>query len=400
MSIFSYVAIKPDGTKTKGSLEAVNETELRQLVRDQGLVPIKIKETNSLSKIKKSSYSIKPKQRSILFRTLATLVGPDLPLDQALGVAIEQTDDKSLKKMISSILKSIREGKKLSSALKEYPKSFPSLYLASIQASEESGNLNKVLNKLADHSENHYSNNQKVKLAMLYPLILVTLSIMITGYLIGFIMPDIIDAYKDQSQSLPTLTSMMMVLSNFLVGYWQTIVAAVATLVFSYKLAVKNQQIRMNVDAFKLRLPILGRVIKVVEVTNYVSTLSMLVNSGITLSQAMQISNASVVNKEIKRKLDLVLNEVERGKPFSTQLRKTKLIPHMMMHLIETGEKSERLGAMLEKAHVEQSKEIQNTTNAAIALINPILLIFMGGVVMLIAMAIMLPIMNMSSFIS
>ncbi|MCV2401454.1 type II secretion system F family protein [Marinomonas sp. C2222] len=399
MNTFAYTAVDAAGKKVKGTLEATSEADLRQKIRDKGLVPIQIKATHSATKNKKHSYAMNPKQRSILFRTLSTLVSPNLPLDQAMVIAAEQTKDKSMRKMIDNTTKAVREGKTLSSALGDYPKSFPPLYLASIEASEESGTLNKVLLRLAEHSENHYSNNQKIKLAMLYPSILVTLSLLITGYLLGFVMPDIVDTYQDQSQALPPLTSVMMTLSQLLVTYWAWIILSLAALIAVYSLLSRKANIRLKIDQFKLCLPLLGKVIKTIESTNYISTLSMLVNAGIPLSQAMSISGASLSNKEIKDRLEGVLSEVSKGKTLSKQLRDTNILPSMMMHLIESGERSEQLGAMLEKACVEQSKEIHNITNAAISLINPILLIFMGGAVLLIALAIMLPIMNMSSFI-
>lgn len=399
MDTYTYSAINNEGKKVKGSIGAVSEQDLRQKIRDLDLIVIHYKLSNTVPVTKVYSCSMSPKQRSILFGTLSTLVSPDLQVDHALSIAAKQTKNKNIKKMIGNTISAIREGKSLSEALRAYPKSFPPLYIASIEASEESGKLNQVLLKLSEHSTTFHSNNQKIKLAMLYPSIMVTLSFLITGYLLGFVMPDIVDTYNNQKQALPLLTSVMMGASDILVKYWLYILLGISGVAVIYSTLVKKAVIRLKVDQIKLKTPGLRRIISTIESTNYVSTLSMLVNAGIPLSKAMSISSTAVLNKEVKNRLDTVLLEVGKGKTFSAQLRKANLIPAMMLYLIESGERSEQLGLMLEKAAKEQTKETNNITEAAIGLINPALLVVMGGIVLTIAMAILLPIMNMSSFL-
>ncbi|WCN12382.1 type II secretion system inner membrane protein GspF [Marinomonas mediterranea] len=399
MAAFEYTALNNKGRKKKGVLEADNERILRQRLRDQGLVLIDARRGKEQTKSRFFSPSIDVKERALVTRQLATLIDAGMPIEEALSGVAQQTTKQRIRSMLLAIRSKVLEGHPLASALAEYPKAFPILFRASIKAGEESGGLPQVLMQLADYSERVRGNQQKLQMAMLYPAILTIVAISIVVFLLGSVMPDIVSVFERQDAALPQITQVMLAISNWLQSNGKVTFVIFIVLLLLYIVLIQKESIRTLRDHWVLAVPGLRSMIKTVQVTRFISTLSMLTTSGVSLVEAMSIATQVSANRSIQKRLAKAQQSVREGGSLGDALNKTKLLPPMMLQLIISGERSGDLDIMLSKAARQQEDDTNNWISAMVGLFEPIMLLVMGGVVMMIVMAILLPIMNMNQLL-
>ncbi|WCN08324.1 type II secretion system inner membrane protein GspF [Marinomonas mediterranea] len=399
MAAFEYTALNNKGRKKKGVLEADNERILRQRLRDQGLVLIDARRGKEQTKSSFFSPSIDVKERALVTRQLATLIDAGMPIEEALSGVAQQTTKQRIRSMLLAIRSKVLEGHPLASALAEYPKAFPILFRASIKAGEESGGLPQVLMQLADYSERVRGNQQKLQMAMLYPAILTIVAISIVVFLLGSVMPDIVSVFERQDAALPQITQVMLAISNWLQSNGKVTFVIFIVLLLLYIVLIQKESIRTLRDHWVLAVPGLRSMIKTVQVTRFISTLSMLTTSGVSLVEAMSIATQVSANRSIQKRLAKAQQSVREGGSLGDALNKTKLLPPMMLQLIISGERSGDLDIMLSKAARQQEDDTNNWISAMVGLFEPIMLLVMGGVVMMIVMAILLPIMNMNQLL-
>ncbi|ADZ90263.1 type II secretion system inner membrane protein GspF [Marinomonas mediterranea] len=399
MAAFEYTALNHKGRKKKGVLEADNERILRQRLRDQGLVLIDARRGKEQTKSSFFSPSIDVKERALVTRQLATLIDAGMPIEEALSGVAQQTTKQRIRSMLLAIRSKVLEGHPLASALAEYPKAFPILFRASIKAGEESGGLPQVLMQLADYSERVRGNQQKLQMAMLYPAILTIVAISIVVFLLGSVMPDIVSVFERQDAALPQITQVMLAISNWLQSNGKVTFVIFIVLLLLYIVLIQKESIRTLRDHWVLAVPGLRSMIKTVQVTRFISTLSMLTTSGVSLVEAMSIATQVSANRSIQKRLAKAQQSVREGGSLGDALNKTKLLPPMMLQLIISGERSGDLDIMLSKAARQQEDDTNNWISAMVGLFEPIMLLVMGGVVMMIVMAILLPIMNMNQLL-
>jgi Type II secretory pathway, component PulF len=350
----------------------------------------------------KSSFfspSIDVKERALVTRQLATLIDAGMPIEEALSGVAQQTTKQRIRSMLLAIRSKVLEGHPLASALAEYPKAFPILFRASIKAGEESGGLPQVLMQLADYSERVRGNQQKLQMAMLYPAILTIVAISIVVFLLGSVMPDIVSVFERQDAALPQITQVMLAISNWLQSNGKVTFVIFIVLLLLYIVLIQKESIRTLRDHWVLAVPGLRSMIKTVQVTRFISTLSMLTTSGVSLVEAMSIATQVSANRSIQKRLAKAQQSVREGGSLGDALNKTKLLPPMMLQLIISGERSGDLDIMLSKAARQQEDDTNNWISAMVGLFEPIMLLVMGGVVMMIVMAILLPIMNMNQLL-
>src|SRR5690554_5091531 len=404
MAAFVYQAIDARGKNKKGVMEADSARQVRQKLRDQGLMPISVnatvqKEQGASTGFLSRSPSLSVAELSLITRQLATLIQAGLPIDESLRALSEQTGKQRIKAMILAIRAKVLEGYTLAKALAEYPRAFPHLYRSTVAAGEHAGHLDGVLNRLADYTEARQASDQKIKLAAMYPIILSVVAIGIVVGLLTYVVPDIVDVFVKNGQELPGLTQFMLNLSHFITdwGLLTLILLVVALIVFN--MALRNAGFRKKWHAFLIRMPALGRFVKDTNTARFGSTLAILTSSGVPLVDAMRIASQVVLNIPIQEALTQATIKVSEGSSLNKALAETGFFPPIMLHMIASGENSGELDSMLAKTATQQETTLENTVEALVKIFEPLMLLMMGGIVATIVAAIMMPILELQKMV-
>ncbi|TBR44253.1 type II secretion system protein GspF [Marinomonas agarivorans] len=400
MAAFECEFLEANGRRKKGVIEGDSERHVRQILREQGKVLLSIQEGKEKQANHFFSPGINIKERALLTRQLATLIDAGLPIEEALQGVAQQTSKTRLRSMLLSVRAKVLEGHSLAQALASYPKAFPVLFRASVEAGEQSGHLHAVLMQLADYSERQRHNSQKIQMAMMYPAILTIVAISIVVFLLGSVMPDIVQVFDRQDAELPSITQFMLIISGLITNYGGITLLALIAVLSGYIWLVSRPKPKAKKDRLILTVPGLGNFIRTAQITRYISTLAMLSSSGVPLVEGMKIAAQVLENEEVKKRLAQSEQDVRQGTNLGTALEKTKLLPPMMLQLIYSGERSGELDQMLTRAARQQEDDTNAWIGTLVSLFEPLMLLVMGGVVMMIVMAILLPIMNMNQLLN
>lgn len=400
MAAFEYLALDAKGKKKKGVMEADNERQVRQILREQGKVLLELNQAKEKQANSLFSPGINIKERSLMTRQLATLIDAGLPIEEALSGVAQQASKNKIRSMLLSVRSKVMEGHSLAEALASYPKAFPILFRASVEAGEQSGHLHAVLMQLADFTERQKQNAQKIQMAMMYPAILTLVAIGIVSFLLGSVMPDIVQVFDTQGAQLPGITQFMLSLSNLITGYGARFVVVLVLMLIFYTWLVAKPGPKKTKDKLVLKLPGVSSLIKVSQITRYISTLAMLSSSGVPLVEGMAIASQVIDNLAMQETLQQCQQKVKEGGSLGMAFEATKLFPPMMLQLIQSGERSGELDQMLARAARQQEDDTNAWIGTLVSLFEPLMLLVMGGAVMMIVMAILLPIMNMNQLLN
>lgn len=404
MAAFQYAALDGRGKEQKGVLEADSVRHVRQLLRDRGLVPLSVAATveakgsgSFWSELLRPSLGVKA--LALVTRQLATLIAAAIPVEEALLAVSEQSDNQRVKGMLLAVRSRVLEGFSLANSLSDYPKAFPGLYTATVAAGEAAGHLDLVLNRLADYTEARQVSLQKVQQAMVYPIILLLMTMAILGGLLGYVVPDIVKVFRDTGQELPGLTVGLIAVSDFAQSWSLTIVMAVCVVIVAFRQALKNSTFRLNYDRRLLHLPLVAKMSRGFNAAQFTSTLSILNSSGVPLVESMKISGEVLSNSWLREKVADAALRVREGSSLNRALKESGYFPPMMLHMIASGESSGELDDMLSRASTFMQQEVDLLMGIMLSLFGPIMLLVMGGVVFTIVMAILLPIMNLNQLV-
>ena len=404
MAAFEYIVLDARGREKKGVIEGDTPRQVRQMLRDKGLTPLQVetaarqdkKSTDKTSKVKVSRRGISASELALFTRQLATLVRAALPLDEALSAVGQQTEKPRIKSMIFAIRAKVLEGHTLAAGLADFPKVFPDLFRATIAAGEQSGHLDTVLDRLADYAESRQQMSQKVAQATIYPAILTIVAILVVVGLLTFVVPQIVEVFDNTGQELPLLTRIMIGASDFLKDYFLLLIIGLVAIYYGIKklLAIPANKKRFHLQL--LRLPVIGKLVRGLNTARFSRTLSILTSSGVPVLDALKLSAPVVANLPMREAVIEAGNRVREGSSISAALERSKLFPPMTVHLIASGESSGRLEEMLDKAAVQQERELETLIATFMGLFEPLLIVVMGGIVLMIVMAILMPIINMN----
>jgi len=409
MAAFEYVALDVRGKQRKGVLEADSVRQIRQMLRDQGLVPLEV-DTASERRQKRSEQgfdlsSLGFSRRlgrldQVLFtRQLATLIGAGLPVEEALQAIAQQAEKQHVASLVMGIRSRVLEGHSLASSLSEYPGSFNGMYRSTVAAGEQSGHLDKVLDNLADYAERQFEARRDVDMAMLYPVVLTLLAFAIVGALMIYVVPDMVNVLENMGQELPFSTRFLIATSEIARDYWWLLGLLTIGLVAGVRWLLTQPNVRLEWDRRKLSLPLVSRISRSSSAARYANTLSILTSSGVPLVEAMNIAAEVVSNQWLKRRLADATQRVSEGTSLRLALETVGYFPPMLLHMVASGESSGELDSMLEKVAVYQQAEVERIVTTMVRLFEPLMLLVMGGLVMFIVMAILLPILNMNQLI-
>jgi general secretion pathway protein F len=403
LASFEYIALSDRGRETRGVLEADSGRQARQILRDRGLAPLSVEVTHERSSSTREFNWFKPSlsvaERALVTRQLATLIGAGLPIEEALLAVSRQTDSLRTQKMLSAIRSRVMEGYSLANSFAEYPSAFPDLYRATVAAGESAGHLDLVLNRLAEFTESQQMSRSRIQQALVYPVILFVLTLGILAGLLGYVVPDIVEVFADTGQALPPLTVMIIAMSDFVVAWGVYVLLALVALVFGLRRLLRIPSVRLSWDRRVLHLPLVAKLSRGVNVSQFASTLAILASSGVPLVDALRIAGEVVSNSWLKQKVEEARVRVSEGSTLNAALEKSGYFPPMLLHMVASGESSGELDDMLGKVAVYMQQDVEMLMGVLLSLFGPMMLIIMGGAVFTIVMAILLPIINLNQLV-
>jgi len=406
MGAFEYVAVDAAGRDRKGVIEGDTARHVRQLLREQALLPVEVKEVveqddRSARRSFKFRFQrgLSAADLALVTRQLATLVKAGLPLEEALLAVSQQTDKPRVHSIILGVRSKVMEGHTLADGLADFPGSFPEIYRATVAASEQSGHLDAVLERLADYTDNRQQMRSRTLTAMLYPVMLFVVCVAIVFFLLVSVVPKVVDVFRTSDAQLPLLTQLLIAGSDFMreYGVWLVIGIAAAGYLFSRWLRVESNLRRWH--GFLLRLPLIGKIVRGSNTARFARTLSTLTSSTVPVLEALRISSEVVTNLPMRAAVADAAVRVREGAPIGRSLGVSKLFPPMMIHLISSGESSGELDTMLERSAVHQERELDSILQALVSLLGPLMILVMGGLVLLIVLAMLLPIFELNQLV-
>jgi len=406
MGAFEYVAVDAAGRDRKGVIEGDTARHVRQLLREQALLPVEVKEvveqdtsTTRRRLTFRFQRGLSAADLALVTRQLATLVKSGLPLEEALLAVSQQTDKPRVHSTILGVRSKVMEGHTLADGLKDFPSSFPEIYRATVAASEQSGHLDAVLERLADYTDNRQQMRSRTLSAMLYPVMLFVVCVAIVFFLLVSVVPKVVDVFRTSDAQLPLLTQLLITGSDFMrqYGIWLMIGIVAAGYLFTRWLRVEANRRRWH--HFLLRLPLIGKVVRGSNTARFARTLSTLTSSTVPVLEALRISSEVVTNLPMRAAVADAAVRVREGAPIGRSLGVSKLFPPMMIHLISSGESSGELDTMLERSAVHQERELDSILQAVVSLLGPLMILVMGGLVLLIVLAMLLPIFELNQLV-
>ena len=406
MAAYSYQALDANGKKVKGVLEGDSPRHIRQLLREQGLKTLDV-ELSAESNVQKRQstrwqfrrVSLNVGELSLFTRQLATLVQSNLPIDEALKAVADQTSKQSIKSLVLEVRSKVVEGHTLAYALEEFPQVFTTMYIAMVKAGEHAGFLGVVLERLADYTESSQYTQQKIKMAMIYPIILVFIAFGAITALMVAVVPKLVKIFDNSEAELPALTRGLIQVSDFMVNYGLYTGVLVVLMVLAVRKLMQSSERRYKLHKILLKTPLLANTFRIVDSARFASTLSILIASGVPLLEAIKIAAAVLSNKVLQEVCQDVAMQVQEGSSFSRALDKSGQFPPMLVHMVASGEASGELETMLERVAKNQEREVEMTLGAMMTIIEPVLIVFMAFFVLLIVLAVLLPIIQMNSLI-
>lgn len=404
MAAFEYQAVEANGRKKKGVLEADTERQVRQLLREKGLMPLTIEPAADQDRKKTlqprfglPQRKVKAQDLALITRQLSTLVGSALPIEQALLAVADQTEKPRLKKLLMSVRSKVVEGYGLAEAMSEFPGVFDSLYTAMVAAGEKSGHLDTVLDELANYTEQRQHMKSQLTQALIYPLMLTLVAIGIVVFLLVSIVPQIVDNFSTMGQELPPTTLAMIAISEFLQNWGLWLLVGIALVLVGFNQWLRNEKNRLKYHRRLLKLPMLGKVIRGVSTARFARTLSILTSSAVPLLDGLRITSSVIGNLAIRQAVDEAAGRVREGASMRGALQETGLFPPMMLHMIAAGEKSGELEQMLKRSADNQDKEFENLVSVSLKVFEPVLIVTMAGIVFFIVLSIIQPILQLNN---
>jgi general secretion pathway protein F len=403
MPAYEYTALDPAGKERRGVLEGDNARQVRAALREQSLLPVTVQEVVDTAPRRLAGLSLRrginAMDLALLTRQLATLVRSGLPLEEALLAVSQQSEKPRVRSVLLGVRSRVLEGRTLAEGLAGFPGVFPEIYRATVSAGEQSGHLDSVLERLADYTENRQSLQQRIRNAMVYPILLTVVCVGIVSLLLGYVVPEVVRVFEAGDRQLPVLTRVLIGMSDFIRAWWWLVIGAVAAAVWSFRRALRSVDFRRRFDAFKLRLPLVGRVTRGNNAARFSRTFAILTASAVPVLEAMRISGEVVTNIPMREAVLEAAVRVREGAPIARSLAQSKLFPPMLIHLVSSGETSGALEAMLERAAENQERELDGLVNAAVGVLGPVMILLMGGFVFIIVLALLLPIFELNQLV-
>jgi len=398
MPAFHYRAIALDGRESSGTVDAESSRQARASLREQGLLAVDLQAARAAGTQRKLP-RLGNTALMLLTRQWSTLLAAGIPVERALAALAEQSDDAPTRTLLGAIRDELQAGHPLHRALENFPHTFNRLYCALVAAGEQSGQLDQVMQRLADSLESSGALRQKVLQATIYPVLVVIVASAVIGALMLYVVPQVVAVFNSGKHTLPFLTRALIAVSDLLRTTWPLLAVVFGGGLWAFRRAWRNEDFRHARQLQLLRLPVLGRLLQALDSARLAQTMAILVASGVPLLAALDAGCAVLWLLPLRRALATASGEVREGASLHRALARSGRFPPLLVHMIGSGEASGRLGEMLEKAARQQSDEVAARLGTATALLEPLLILAMGGIVLVIVLAILQPIIEINQLL-
>jgi|LGVE01.1.fsa_nt_gb type IV pilus assembly protein PilC len=400
MAVYKYKAMKPDGEHIAGELILNSEGEAQTYLKKKEYFIIEIKEKTSSNFMEIDlPQKIKVSHLSVFCRKLHTMMYSGLPIVTALDILKDQTTHKQFKKVIQTVYDNIQKGMTLSEAMMLHTDVFPITMIFLIEAGEASGTIDSILDRLAiDFDKEHKIKNQ-IKAAMVYPIILIVAVIALLVFMLVFILPNFIGMFESSGVELPGITLMVIGLSESLTGYWYYYLTVILTGFILIKILKAAPRFKILTDEFKLKMPIFKKLFTLIVTTRFTRTLSTMLFSGVPLLQSLENCSRAIGNVYVSEKITYVVNEVRRGSSLAQPIKEIHVFPRMVDSMINIGEESGALDDILIRTTEYFEEELEITIKKMVQLFEPVMIVFMAGIVGIAVISMVMPLLTLPSTI-
>ena len=403
MPTFDYSAYNPSGKLVRGIISAESERLARKTLKDKKLLASSIKQVKVSSSSKKSLFERQSNfdnfDLSLLLHQQAILIQSGLPLEESLRMTIEQAETQKQRRMVESWRSEITEGRSFSEALRRSPYKIPEGVIAGVGVGEETGHLDKILLRLSEELSTSAENRKTVTRALIYPVTLISVSIAMVALMMVLVVPKITSVFASSNRELPWITELIIGVSKFVQDFGSAFLIVLLTIFISFKVIIRNPDIRLRFHNLLLRLPGLGRWIRMADISDWARNLGVLLNSGVPALAALRISSAVVGNLSLRKSFDEVTESMRQGVSLHRALEKNLTESGFLVHMVGSGEASSELDKMLIRVAEYYSARLNNAVEVFLKLLNPMLILAMGAMILGIVAGIMLPIMDMNNTI-
>src|ERR1039457_5511985 len=393
MSTYVFKAIDLAGVKARGEVDADSKQAVSDQLKSRGLIVLDIADKHSSREINLTFFeSVKAPELAVFSRQLATMISSGMSILRALYVLEEQTDSKMLKETVVAVRKDVEAGLSLSDAMARHPKVFSTLFVAIAQAGEAGGGVEGSLLRVADQLEKDASLRNQIKAAMVYPTLVIIFAVGVMMALVAFLVPVFVGVFKQFGGELPALTKVSVFLSEMVTGYWWLLFGLSGLAIVTFLKWKKSSWGRREWDHFRLRVPMkIGTIVQQVAVARWSRTLASLTGAGVPLLQALEITGRTGGNVAIEESMDGVIASVKRGGTIAAPLAQAPIFPSMVTHMVGVGEETGALDAMLERIAEFYEDQVEASVKALTAILEPIMIVVIGGIVGFIVVSMSLP---------
>jgi len=411
MPVYQYKGFRSDGGSATGIIDAESSKVARLKLRKVGVFPTDMVEQGTTSAATAAHVSsglpsgigrspaLSTTDVAMMTRQLGTLLVAGLPLVDALGVLIDQTDKKHVKSLFADVREQVRGGKSLSGVLEQYPRDFSQIYVHMVRAGEASGALDQILFRLAEFLEKQLGLKHKVTNAILYPALMLVVGVAVLFFLMTFVVPKITAVFVNLKQALPWPTVVLMSLSRFLADYWILLIGGMLLTIWAGRRAIRTDAGRVVADRLLLRIPLIGEVARMVSISRLTSTLATMLASGVQLLDALDVSRRVMNNRVLEEVVEEARKNIREGETIAEPLKRSGEFPALVTHMIAVGEKSGEMEEMLRRIGQIYDGEVDRVITRFTSLLEPIMILAMGVLVFFIVVAILLPIFEMGQMV-
>ncbi len=402
MKKFKYSARDQQGKIINGELEAKDHDSVADILHDRGLIVVSVKEGMGLDLEKLAEVNIggvPMKEKVVFMRQMATMVGAGLPLSRSLEIMTQQTENPMFRRVLKDVLLSVQSGKSLSNSFREQEEIFDEVTLNLIEAGEESGNLETILERLATELEEKNSLKSKLKSAMIYPTIILVVIVAVVVLMMMVLVPSMATIYGDFDAELPTVTKILMSMSDFFIHYWWAILVVLAVLIIGGKFYLDSDKGKRSFDKIVLKIPVVGMIITKMQLAQFTRILALLLGSGLSIIKALELTGASLSNSMFRDTVMEAKSEVEKGGALAIPIARSEYFPLLVSSMIAVGEETGEIDAVLTKVSQYYKEEVDVATTNMASILEPVFLIIMGLAIGFIALGVYMPMFQLSSAI-
>ena len=391
---FTYMAVDKRGKEKRGCIEADNKEKVVDILKNDGLIPVSVKEQGALNKEIDFSIGkkVKPRDLSVFCRQFVSITQAGVPMKEALQMLSEQTDNTWLKRAISEVLLSVEKGNTLADSMRGQSDIFPPMLINMVEAGENSGSLEMAFSRMAVQFEKEAKLKATIRKATIYPIILIIAAIGVVAVMLLFVIPIFIDMFADLDVEMPGITMWVMNTSEWMTEHWYMILGLIILVIVAYKMIYKTEQGRLAIDRVKMKMPLFGKLTVKTACAQFARTMSTLLSSGISTIDALETVSKIVNNIHYTNALLKAREEVMKGIPLSEPLTASKIFPPMVCHMTGIGEETGNIEDMLEKLADYYDEEVEMTTQSVLAAMEPLIIVFMAVVVGTLVVAVVSPI--------